>query len=347
MAETIELAADGEEATLVLGPYIQSGNLNFLLGSGASFPAIPTAGNIEAEINELLQAGDKEGAAHKCLELIEKIDAAHEAIGTAPTGSPVATVTESYKSFLSTLDHILFERKNILLPRQATVFTTNYDLFLEHASSLVPAVILNDGFDRTSSLNAEFVFTPERYFDRTYRSGPIYGHQIEIPTINLVKLHGSLSWRRAHNSIVYDPAAIPRLGEAEKAEFANVETFLDRHFLILPNLRKFEETLMERVYFDLLRQFSKAMDNENCVLFAFGFSFADEHILDLTRRSLRNPTAQLIIVAHDADSVEGYVANFSKQRNVKIVAPAAGAAFDFAAFNQMLAAIPPERAHGK
>lgn len=347
MADTIELAVEGEEATLVLGPYIQSGNLNFLLGSGASFPAIPTAGNVEAEINALLQAGDGEGAARKCLELIEQIDAAHAAIGAAPAGSPVATVTASYKRFLSTLDHILFERKNILLPRQATVFTTNYDMFLEHASSLVPAVILNDGFDRTSSLNAEFVFTPERYFDRTYRSGPIYGHQIEIPTINLVKLHGSLSWRRAHNSIVYDPAAIPRLGEAEKADFATVEAYLDKHFLILPNLRKFQETLMERVYFDLLRQFSKAMDNENCVLFAFGFSFADEHILDLTRRSLRNPTAQLIIVAHDADSVEGYEAKFSKQRNVKIVTPAAGAAFDFAAFNQMLAAIPPERTHGK
>lgn len=346
MAETIVLAADSDEVALVLGPYVQSGNLNFLLGSGASFPAITTAGNIEAEINALLKSGDEEGAARKCLGLIEQIDAAHEAIGEPPEDSPVETVTAHYKRFLSTLDHILFARKNILLPRQATIFTTNYDLFLEHASSLVPAVILNDGFDRTSSLNAEFVFTPERYFDRTYRSGPIYGHQIEIPTINLVKLHGSLSWRRARDSIVYDPAAIPKLSDAEKAELANVQEYLNKHFLILPNLRKFEETLMERVYYDLLRQFSKAMDNENCVLFSFGFSFADEHILDLTRRSLRNPTAQLIIVAYDDASVEGYATKFSKQRNVKIVAPAGGAVFDFAAFNTMLAAIPPERAHG-
>lgn len=346
MAETIQLATNGDEAALVLGPYIQSGNLNFLLGSGASFPAIPTAGTIEAEINALLQAGDEEGAAHRCLGLIEEIDAVHSAIGAAAEGNPVAVVTASYKRFLSTLDHILFARKNILLPRQATVFTTNYDMFLEHASSLVPAMMLNDGFDRTSSLNAEFVFTSERYFDRTYRSGPIYGHQIEIPTINLVKLHGSLSWRRAGDSIVYDPVPIPKLEEAEKADLANVEAYLDKHFLILPNLRKFQETLMERVYYDLLRQFSKAMDNENCVLFAFGFSFSDEHILDLTRRSLRNPTAQLIIVAHDAGSVEGYEAMFSKQRNVKIIAPAPGATFDFTAFNQMLAAVPPERAHG-
>jgi len=347
MAETIELAADDDDVALLLGPYIQSGNLNFLLGSGASFPAIPTAGNIEDKINKLLQAGNQKGAADICLNLIEQIDAAHAAMDEAHEDGVAASVTMNYKNFLSTVDHILFARKNILLPRQATVFTTNYDMFLEHASSMVPAVILNDGFDRTSGLNAEFVFAPERYFDRTYRSGPIYGHQIEIPTINLVKLHGSLSWRRAHNSIVYDPAAIPKLGDAEKTDLAKVVEYLDKHFLILPNLRKFERTLMERVYYDLLRQFSKAMDNENCVLFALGFSFADEHILDLTRRSLRNPTAQLIIVAHTTASVEDYKAKFAKQRNVKIVSPAAGATFDFAAFNQMLMAILPEPLHDK
>lgn len=345
MAEVIELTANGNEVALVLGPYIQSGNLNFLLGSGASFPAIPTAANLETEVNALLQAGDEEGAAQKCLELIEQIDAAHATINDAQEGTAVATVSTSYQTFLSTLDHILFARKNILLPRQATVFTTNYDMFLEHASSLVPSVILNDGFDRTSSLTAEFIFAPERYFDRTYRSGPVYGRQIEIPTINLVKLHGSLSWRRAQDSIIFDPSPIPNLDETDKADIEKVKAYLDRHFLILPNLRKFEETLMERVYYDLLRQFSKAMDYENCVLFSLGFSFLDEHILDLTRRSLRNPTAQLIIIAHDADSIDGYVTKFLKQRNVTILAPAAGTQFDFGAFNQMLASIPPEQSN--
>lgn len=347
MAEIHEFAPDSDEILAVLGPYIQSGNINFLLGSGASFPAIPTAGDIETEINDLLNEGDKEGATRKCLELVEQIDATHAAIALAPEGSPIQLVSDSYKRFLSNVDHILFARKNILLPRQATVFTTNYDMFLEHASSLVPAVVLNDGFDRSSSLSSEFAFTPERYFDRTYRSGPIYGHQIEIPTINLVKLHGSLSWRRGGESVVFDPTPIPKLTEDQKAELPEVESYLAKHFLILPNLRKFHETLMERVYYDLLRQFSKAMDNENCVLFAFGFSFADEHILDLTRRSLRNPTAQLVIVSYDAASVAGYEAKFSKQRNVKILAPANGTELDFNAFNRLLGAIPPERSHGK
>ncbi|RWM69167.1 MAG: hypothetical protein E5X83_32090 [Mesorhizobium sp.] len=345
MAEIIELAADGENASKIFESYIQSGNINFLIGSGASFPAIATAGNIEAEIDELLLANNENGASRRCLEFLEQIDTVHGKVSTAEADDPIYGVVANYRLFLSTIDRILFTRKNILLPRHATVFTTNYDMFLEHASSLVPGVILNDGFDRSSSLSHEFMFTPERFFDRTYRSGPIYGHQIEIPTINLIKLHGSLSWRRITDSIVFDPAAIPKLTDEEKADIAQVNAYLEKHFLILPNLRKFHTTLMERVYYDLLRLFSKAMDQENSVLIAFGFSFADEHILDLTRRALRNPTSQLVIVSYSHASAAAYQTKFSKQRNVIVLAPAAGATINFERLNELLVSILPGQAN--
>ncbi len=341
MADILNVSADDENASKFLESYIQSGSINFLIGSGASFPAIATAGDIEAEIDELLVAGDAEGASRRCLAFVEEIDAIHGKMATVEEADPIHGVVESYKLFLSTLDRILFARKNILLPRQTTVFTTNYDMFLEHASSLVPAVILNDGFERSSSLSPEFMFTPERYFDRTYRSGPVYGHQIEIPTINLVKLHGSLSWRRKKDSIVFDPIAVPNLSDEQKEDISEVDGYLEKHFLILPNLRKFHTTLMERVYYDLLRLFSKAMDHENSVLITFGFSFADEHILDLTRRALRNPTTQLIIVSFDHASAAGYQAKFSKQRNVTVLAPAQGTTIDFNRLNDLLISILP------
>lgn len=346
MADIVDIAADAESTAKFLQSYVQSGNINFLIGSGASFPAIPTAGNIETEINGRLAAGDEDGASRRCLTFIEEIDSVHNKMATVEEGDPVHGVVQSYKLFLSTIDRILFERKNILLPRQATVFTTNYDMFLEHASSLVPSVILNDGFERSSSLSSEFMFTPERYFDRTYRSGPVYDHQIEIPTINLIKLHGSLSWRRKDDTIVFDPTAVPKLTEEEKAKIDEVNGYLRKHFLILPNLRKFHATLMERVYYDLLRLFSKAMDHENTVLIAFGFSFADEHILDLTRRTLRNPTTQLIIISFDHASAAGYQAKFSKQRNVSVLTPAPGVTIDFKRFNDLLISILPGTAHG-
>lgn len=339
MAAAVQITVDDEDTSQLLRPYIQSGNLNFLLGSGASFPAITTAGNIEAEINAHLLLGEVADANLRAVELIEHIDGIHGSIPTAAPGTDIHNVTESYKTFLSIIDHILFVRKNILLPRQATVFTTNYDLFVEHASSLVPSVLLNDGFDRSSGLGLDFAFTPERYFDRTYRSGTVYSTQVEIPTVNLVKLHGSLSWRRGEDSVVYDPVPINSLTAAQKADPTQVDSYLRQHFLILPNLRKFHETLMERVYYDLLRQFSKAMEQENSVLMTFGFSFADEHILDITRRALRNPTAQLLIFAFDAASVAGYEEKFAKQRNVTILAPVPGSTLPFGEFNKLLASI--------
>jgi len=341
MANIVKVTADGEDASKFFGSYIQSGNINFLIGSGASFPAIATTGNIETQIDALLAAGHDDDANRKCLEFVERIVSVHNKISSAEENDPIRSVVANYKLFLSTIDRILFARKNILLPRQATVFTTNYDMFLEHASSMVPGVILNDGFDRSSSLSPEFRFTPERFFDRTYRSGPIYGHQIEIPTINLIKLHGSLSWRRKTDSVVFDPAPIPKLTEEQKTDIALVSAHLAKHFLILPNLRKFHTTLMERVYYDLLRLFSKAMDYENSVLVAFGFSFADEHILDLTRRSLRNPTSQLIIVSFDTASTAIYQDKFSRQRNVTVLAPAAGTTIDFKRLNDLLISILP------
>lgn len=345
MADIFDVAADDESTSKFFESYIQSGNINFLIGSGASCPAIQTAGNIETEIDNLLVEGNEDEASRRCLVFLEGLDAVHSKMSTAEAVDPIHGVIESYKEFLSTIDRILFSRKNNLLPRQATVFTTNYDMFLEHASNLVPTVILNDGFERSSSLSSEFMFTPERYFDRTYRSGPVYGHQIEIPTINLVKLHGSLSWRRKPESIVFDPVAVPTLTDDQKADTKKVNGYLDKHFLILPNLRKFHTTLMERVYYDLLRLFSKAMDHENTVLIAFGFSFADEHILDLTRRALRNPTTQLIIASFDHASAAGYQAKFSKQRNVTVLAPAQGTTIDFKRFNELLISILPRHGH--
>lgn len=341
MAEIIEVTADREELCKRLAAYIQSGSMNFLIGSGASLPAIKVAGDIEKEINDLLDASKDNEADRKSLDFIEGISTVHMGILADPVSAVIETTMAAYVEFVASLDKMLFSRKNQLLPRQANVFTTNYDLFIEHASSRVPGVVLNDGFDRSSSIGTSFPFSPERYFDRTFRSGSVYGHQIEVPTINLVKLHGSLSWRRTAEEISFDATTTPALSDPEKADPAKVRAFLEKHVLILPNFRKFQSTLVDRVYYDLLRMFSNAMDKGNAVLFSFGFSFADEHILDITRRALRNPTAQLIIVAYDKAAVAGYEAKFAKHRNVTILQPAAGTQIGFVELNELLACVLP------
>ncbi|MGN8118074.1 SIR2 family protein [Labrys sp. 22185] len=348
MADIFEIGGNEVAFSKLLEAYIQSGNLNFLIGSGASLPAIRTAGNIEAEINELLDAGNDTEADKKCLEFIEAIGGVHSSITANPPVDPIVETIAGYSEFVAIVDRILFARKNLLLPRQANVFTTNYDMFVEHASSLLPGLMLNDGFDRTSGIANDFPFAPERYFDRTYRSGAVYGHQIEMPTINLVKLHGSLSWRRRSDTIVFDPIAVPKLTAADRADSAKVREYLEKHFLILPNFRKFHSTLMDRVYYDLLRLYANALERGNVVLMCFGFSFADEHILDITRRALRNPTAQLLIFSFDKASSTAYQAKFAKHRNVTVISPEAGALINFATLNKLLNSVLPEvgRSHG-
>lgn len=342
MTEIIYITEDDQPAPKLLGPYLQSGNLNFLIGSGASYPAIKTAGNIEVEINNLLTANKDDEANKKCFEFLRTISIANKALTTLGFNANISKVRRRYIDFLSAVDRILFARKNILLARQANIFTTNYDLFFEHAASAIPGVVLNDGFDRSSLMKAA-TFSPERYFDRTYRSGTFYNHQIEIPTINLIKLHGSFSWRKKADAVVFDAAPVPALTSVEETNPAKIREYLQKHFLILPNLRKFHATLMERVYYDLLRLFSRALEQQNVTLLVFGFSFADEHILDLTRRALRNPTSQLIIFSYNHPSAEDYKAKFAEQRNVTVIAPDPATVLDFPRLNKILDSILPAK----
>jgi hypothetical protein len=339
--KTVVADADNQNVSELLEPYVQSGALNFLFGSGASFPAIATAGNIEAQIDADLVLGLEEDADKKSFAFLEAINAINRQFVVGVPSPNAATVRERYQRFVRILDGMLFARKSQLLARQAVVFTTNYDLFLEDAVEAVPGVVLNDGFDRSAPLAAP-AFTPERYFDRVYRSSSPLGRSTEVPTINLVKLHGSLSWRRESDEVVARPAPIADPGPGAIDDAAARSAYLGDHVLILPNVRKFHSALMERVYYDLLRLFARCLEVDNAVLLSFGFSFVDKHILDLTRRSLRNPTAQLIVMAFDVAAAESFETMFASHRNVTVIAPAVGSTIDFVRFNDILEAIVPE-----
>lgn len=341
MPTTVVADANNEHVSKLLEPYIQSGALNFLFGSGASFPAIATAGNIEAEIDAHLQAGEDEAAEKKSFGFLETINAVNRALLNGTPDANAATVRERYQRFIQILDGMLFARKSQLLARQAVVFTTNYDLFLESAVAAAPGVVLNDGFDRSTPLSVPF-FAPERYFDRIYRASSPLGRSTEVPTIDLVKLHGSLSWQRRDEEVIARRELTPTPVAGDQDDPDRRAAYLEDHVLILPNVRKFHATLVDRVYYDLLRLFARCLEVDNAVLVAFGFSFSDRHILDLTRRSLRNPTAQLILIAYDQAAADGYLATFAGHRNVTVIAPPAGATIDFTRLNDIFEAVVPE-----
>lgn len=345
--EVLELNDLNRTATL-LERYIQSAHLNFLFGSGASMPAIQLAGTVEQEIDQHLAVGEHEEANKKALTFIEELEYQHGFLPAGYTdGDDTDLTLQNYLRFLGSLDRLLFERKNILLPRQANVFTTNYDEFFEVAASLLPSLVLNDGFNRRIG-NSGFEYAPELFFDRVYRSGTVYQHQSEIPSVNLIKVHGSISWKRqANEKIVLGAPETDQLTETQKNNPQEVREALAKRAVILPNMRKFESTLLDRVYFDLLRLYSNAMEMENALLFVFGFSFADEHILDITRRALRNPTAKVVIFAYSQNGAADFKKKFSAHRNVLIIKPEEGQHIGFPELNSLFDAIgvTPEEIH--
>ncbi|GGD35265.1 SIR2 family protein [Sinisalibacter lacisalsi] len=342
MAQTIILTEEKSEIVKLLEAHVQSGNLNFLFGSGASMPAINVAKNIEKEINDLLAKGEDAQADKKALEFLEELEDVNNDVVANITGGAIEDVLTNYTTFLEAVDQLVFERKNLLLPRQANIFTTNYDFFFEQAASDLPTVVLNDGFDRTSAAIDGFPFSPEKYFDRTFRSGNVYDRQAEVPSINLIKIHGSLSWARGEGEYIrYSLREHKALSDEERDDPEKVRTALTQRAIILPNVRKFESTVLDRVYFDLLRLYSNSLDKENALLFTFGFSFADEHILDVTRRALRNPTAKLIIFSYSEEAAVSFAEKFKQQRNVLVISPAKGANIDFPEMNSLFQGIAP------
>ncbi|WP_279090017.1 SIR2 family protein [Bartonella apis] len=324
-----------------LVPFFQSGRLNFLLGAGASTSFVNVLGNVERKINNFLAKNNELEAFKEAYKFIKEIICADQKFIDSGDKN---TEIKDYKEFLENIDKILFERKTSILPRQANIFSTNYDLFVEYAADLLPNIVLNDGFVRSYALNNRLVYKPEVFFDRRYRGDGQFEKYAEIPTINLIKLHGSLSWGVQDNEVYFTKPILPELDVLENCTSKNCTSEIKDHLkkiaVILPIMSKFHDTLFERIYYESFRILSKSMDSENAVLISFGFSFNDEHILDIVRRSLRNPTAQLIIFSYSYESSLEYQKKFEGQRNVLIYRMAdEKEKINFSRFNQILGSL--------
>lgn len=69
------------------------------------------------------------------------------------------------------------------------------------------------------------------------------------------------------------------------------------------------------------------------MLVTFGFSFADEHILNLVMRSLSNPGLQVFVCCFSQTDYEAMHHKFKGNRNVKCLVLDDGV-LDFSAFNE-------------
>ena len=134
MARIVELDTAGDGISKTLTRSFQSAYVSFLIGSGASQPATPTAGGIEREIAGLFDTGKEDEARLRMYEFLATIQRPMNKLIDDEDDNFNNTALENYGRYLGIVETSLSERCTDILPKQATIFTTNYDLFIEKVS---------------------------------------------------------------------------------------------------------------------------------------------------------------------------------------------------------------------
>lgn len=293
----------------------------------------------------------------------------------AEAGEPGKTVVANYRAFMLTVLEMVKRRR--ALDRRCNIFTTNYDgCFPLVADSLIAEggidFVLNDG---TRGFTQRVV--QARNFGAYLCQSGVFGrYQSSIPQINLIHLHGSVYWSKRGETILVDYDLSSRASLLDENTNALLKPFSDtlnneaativdlkmpaidqaimdgfwKSYQLIPIVNptkwKFYETVYEEHYYQMLRLLSYELEKSNAVLITFGFSFADEHILNLVTRSLSNPGLQVFVCCFDNAELVKMQQRFQSYRNVKCLA-LEGAMMDFSAFNSQVLAWPEATAPTK
>jgi hypothetical protein len=344
MATLINFTPKSEKFREYFERIFQSSNLNFIFGAGASNPAIIVAGDIENRIQEQYNLGNVEKAERIEYSFLCKVQESSTFLVNGFTGvhtaekANVISVNQSYSDFLSIIEKMLQRRRNNLLPKKVNIFTTNYDLFFENAALTHKGLVMNDGFQTRCSLMNEYKYDTRSFSRIFFESSALYDYKTELPVVNLIKMHGSMTWTMDGDDSTeikfkVDNELLPDIKGLKPNE---ISTKLQEYYLIYPKKEKFKTTLLNHTYYDLMRIYSNELDKEQTTLIAFGFSFLDEHLCDLTKRALRNSTLKLIVFAFNDVARQSLESIFSGHSNVDIIYPKSDEFLKFTDFNQAM-----------
>ncbi|MCH5250693.1 MAG: SIR2 family protein [Lachnospiraceae bacterium] len=157
-----------------------------------------------------------------------------------------------HAAFINTVSHL------VRTPSKLTIVTTNYDTLIEDAADSIGYTVM-DGFS----------FSHRPYFDsdmfewnlvKDIENIKTREHEYKKNIINLLKLHGSLTWERDANGI----------RRKEKTDVVNP-------IMIFPSSNKYMQSYQDP-YFELFTKFQELLKRPNTLLITTGFSFADNHI---------------------------------------------------------------------
>lgn len=196
---------------------VESAHLNFLFGAGTSLPYFAPLGNIEDALTELADANVPDGVR---LMVRASINAYFFENVVVPNTKVIEreasaeSILRSYATFVRTLNRILLRRHSTLLSKQANIFTTNVDMLFEVAMEEL-GIDFSDGF--SGKIRPRFDLGD--FNTLRFRMGSRYEHRFEVPVFNLIKIHGSASWRQQERenrkADIYFDHGLTLVGEIE------------------------------------------------------------------------------------------------------------------------------------
>lgn len=311
-------------------------NINFLIGSGASAGYIPTLWIKDDISYEDVLTNKKYHEIENVIYHSYYNDILSKSFCIYPIN--LKEKLKFKKTFINYLRFVknlssLVDKKSANQIRRANIFTTNYDLFLEKSSDLLlktnTSFIFNDGGRglHTRHLNIS------NFHTSTWHQGTNDLYKFEIPTINLIKMHGSISWNKVNEDTIsiryldnlpdelsietdhyldieetiekvdelvyFDGAKTAiELSRDDEERLQRFRSEYDKLAIVNPTKAKFEETVFQQHYYQSLRLLSYELEKPQTILICFGFSFKDEHIREIIQRSLSNPSLIIYIFCY-------------------------------------------------
>jgi hypothetical protein len=333
---------------------IQDSNLNFLIGSGASVPYFKTLGNVENWLTDLEKSPTIpddvkqyiRASIYKAYIDIAMADnhnirdyvfsSTEYAADDSTETNRLQNTLAAYFHFLKSINEIIYERRSNTVTKQVNIFTTNIDVFIEKTIEEI-GLQYNDGFHGVFKRKFSLSNYKKSYFQKSLH----YDNTSELPVFNLLKVHGSVTWEKTEDNIIFNNLHLLKLviDESCKHTLLDIKTLNDKCWsdnnreitieeisksikagatipncsgflaeyeklqIVNPNKEKFKDTTFNKNYYEMLRMYSNELEKEATSLFIVGFSLADEHIREITIRAIKsNPTLFVFICSFRKDA---------------------------------------------
>ncbi|AQW97449.1 SIR2 family protein [Elizabethkingia anophelis] len=332
---------------------IQDCNISFLIGSGLSVPYMKTLGGIELWLTGLEENTEINGDLRKYIkaslyksyfevamkgniEIEELFQKSNLYCSNSINSIELIDTYENYKNFFKIINQILYERRSNTVNKQVNIFTTNVDIFCEKVIEDL-GLYFNDGFNGIFKKQFQLSNFKKSFYQKSLH----YDNIAEIPVFNLLKIHGSVTWKLDNGIIEFAHLDILKnvisgvkdhelidilkmsnkkwddtktlltieeiIEEAKKCDpLPSVSDFIEIYEqmqVVNPTKDKFRDTTFNKTYYEMLRLYANELEKENSVLFIMGFSMADEHLRDITFRAIKsNPTLKVFICSYSIEA---------------------------------------------